>query len=306
MSLPIGVGPDLSSIQGLIDEHVYPKLLEHAVPDARLHYRFSEFIPDFRGSTLAINHVRTLPEYKCAHTILVTPDNSLELLRQRALEDGKKVLVATHQLKRGYVLLDPTRIDKTKFEIASILDVMERPGLGRYLSLAELQDEGIYVDLWITGFIAMTPRGVLLQESQNHIQWQWRMLSYQGIIEHRTPLVGVGHDSQILDEKKFNVVEIKPQKDHVQYDIIVSTDSTIRVNGAYKPSKSDCETLLDGPISDNLSNIPSLAEVKGILMMNRIMRSHGIGQENKKPQEPTSDEQMGIDIINRLMRDNKV
>ena len=157
-------------------EVVFPTLLQIAIPDARLHDRYEDFVPDFRGSSSALERIIDLEQYKSAKTILVTPDNSLDAFRNHALQDGKRLLVATHNLKRGYVFLNPDRIDRSSVGFAGYLDVMERPGFGRHLTLAEIQDEGVCVDLWITGFMAVTTRGLTVWESQNLICWQWLML----------------------------------------------------------------------------------------------------------------------------------
>ena len=39
-------------------ELVYSKLLKYAIPDTRLHYNYGDFVPDFRGSSSALERLK--------------------------------------------------------------------------------------------------------------------------------------------------------------------------------------------------------------------------------------------------------
>jgi 5-formyltetrahydrofolate cyclo-ligase len=130
-----------SDHKDLIRQRVWPKLREIAYPDSRFHYDFSSFIADFEGSEGATERITQLPCFQSANVVFVTPDNCLEGLRYQALTLGKNVLVTTYAIRRGFHLLDPRIIDtREKRMQASLLDGMEKPGLGHPLSLADLRE----------------------------------------------------------------------------------------------------------------------------------------------------------------------
>ncbi len=48
--------------------------------------------------------------YQQSNFVFITPDNCLDRLRLKALQDGKTVLMTTYSIKRGFWLLDPSTI----------------------------------------------------------------------------------------------------------------------------------------------------------------------------------------------------
>ena len=153
--------PTCTEHKDVMRQRVWPKLREVAFPDSRFHYDFSSFIADFEGSHDAVEALAQQPCYLNASTLFVTPDNCLEELRYRALRDGKNVLVTTYAIRRGFYLLDPRIIDthSKRFQ-SSILDAMERPGLGRWISLSSLKEQKLQVDLLVTGTGAIDHAGM--------------------------------------------------------------------------------------------------------------------------------------------------
>ncbi|KAF2877258.1 hypothetical protein BDV95DRAFT_481015 [Massariosphaeria phaeospora] len=284
---------------------VYPDLVQHAIPDARLHYDFMSFTPDFRRSSYATDRLVELPCYKAAVTLLVTPDNSLEGLRHRALRDGKKLLVATHRLRRGFVLLDPRYIDEDRYETASWLDGMERPGVGQPVSLAKIQQDGITVDMCAIGGLAFNQQGVVLWEGSAFFEVQWAMLYDIKALARETPVAALVHGCQVVNEEEFALQRFKPdQTAEVQCDFVVTPERVIQVANAVKPSSGIDLEKLD---QDALNNIPPLQELKGIRMMEDIMHSSGFLQDKGMPNDlpPSADELMGIDMVAKLMRGYK-
>lgn len=292
--------PPSPSARQLIWQHVYRTLVKHAKPDSRFHYDFLSATPDFRDSAAAIDRLVQLPCYQSASTILATPDNSLEELRYRALRDGKKVLVATYRLRRGFVLLSPLRIRDEDMRVASWLDGMERPGVGRRVELAQLRDEGVRVDLCVLGGLAFNTRGVMLWEGQGLFEVQWALLHDMKVLGERVPVVAVAHDCQVVDEAEIGLEPIRPEKKaEVQCDFVVTPERVFGVEGAVKPSSGINFETVD-PAA--LENIPPLQELKGIRMMESIMKGGGFVQEEKKDQGPTAEEQAGIDMMEKIMR----
>ncbi|KAJ4357555.1 uncharacterized protein N0V89_002131 [Didymosphaeria variabile] len=288
----------------LIWHRVYKELLKHAKPDSRFHNDFLSFTPDFRGSSYAVDRLVQLPCYQAATTILATPDGSLEELRYRALKDGKKVLVGTYRLRRGFVLLSPLRIGEADLQAASWLDGMERPGIGRHLSLAQLQEEGIKVDLCVLGGLAFNTQGVVVWEGQGLFEVQWALLHDIKVIQEQVPVVAIAHSCQVVDEADLGLERFKPEKAaEVQCDYIATPEKVFEIQEAVKPSSG---VDFDAVDSKALELIPPLQELKGIRMMESIMKDGGFNQEKKEEQGPTAEERTGIDMMEKIMRGFKV
>lgn len=284
----------------MVWQRVYQELLKHAKPDSRFHYDFLSFTPDFRGSSAAVDRLVQLPCYQAATTILATSDGSLEELRYRALRDGKKVLVGTYRLRRGFVLLSPQRIADAALQVASWLDGMERPGIGRHLSLAQLQEEGIKVDLCVFGGLAFNTQGVVVWEGHGLFEVQWALLHDIKVLREQVPVIAVAHACQVVDEAELGLEPIKPEKAaEVQCDYIVTPEKIFEVQNAVKPSSGVDFDTVD---SAALENIPPLQELKGIRMMDSIMKEGGFKEDSKREQGPTAEELTGIEMMEKIMK----
>jgi 5-formyltetrahydrofolate cyclo-ligase len=282
---------------------VYQQLLRHALPDSRFNFDFLKSTPDFRGSEDATKRVVELQCYKDARTVLVTNDNSCEGMRHRALKDGKRVVVGTYRLRRGFVVLDAGRIEEGRWELASTLDGMEKPGIGRRLDLAQLRDQGIKIDMCVLGGLVFNEQGVIVWEGSALFEVQWALLQDLKVLDASAPVVAIAHECQVVDEAQYNLDQIKADKNgEVQCDFVVTPGRVFQVKGAVKPTGGVDFKKVD---PEALNNIPPLQELKGIRMMEQIMSSGGFGAKDEKEEErktPSAEEQMGIDIVERLMK----
>jgi 5-formyltetrahydrofolate cyclo-ligase len=265
------------------------------------------FTPDFRGSDNAVNRVLSLPCYKDARTILVTCDNSLERLRCQALKDGKKVLVGTYRLRRGFLLLDPGRIGDADFSLAACLDGMEKPGIGRAMSVAQLRDESLRIDMCAIGGLIFNHNGVVIHEGQALFEVQWALLHDIKLMSDDARVVAIAHTCQVIDEASLSMETFIPSKSgEVQCDYVVTPDTIYEVQGAVKPASGINFKTVD---PEALNNIPPLQELKGIRTMEQIMASGGFGQETEKmreePKAPSAEEQMGMDMVAKIMKGYK-
>jgi 5-formyltetrahydrofolate cyclo-ligase len=289
----------------LIWARVHQDLVRHAIPDSRFHFDFLSFTPDFRNSAAAVDRILGLSCYQNARTVMITSDNSLEGLRYQALKDGKKVLVGTYRLRRGFVLLDPARIDPSKLEMAACLDGLEK--MGRAMSIAELRDEGLSIDMCATGGLVFSEKGVCIYEGQALFEVQWALLQDIKVLGDSVRVVAIAHTCQVVDEVSLGLEVIKPDKSgEVQCDFVVTPERLFEVEAPCKPSTGIDFKTVD---PDALNHIPPLQELKGIRTMEQIMANGGFGQEKKETKEqstaPSAEEQMGIDIVAKLMRGYK-
>jgi 5-formyltetrahydrofolate cyclo-ligase len=175
---------------------VWDRLAGVARPDSRFDLDLSRFVPDFEGRGRCDDQLRALPAYAAARTVFLAPDNSLESMRRYALDDGKRIVVPSYGLRRGFTLLDPSGVGAAGHRLAATLDGMEQ--LGRRLSLAEVRELGT-VDLVVSGAVAVTRRGLHFGGGDGFFDLEWGLLRHCGLVTSRTPVVVVAHDCQVLD-----------------------------------------------------------------------------------------------------------
>lgn len=206
---------------------VWRRLAEVARPDSRFGFDFGSFIPDFDGSERCTESIAELPEYRSARTVVVTPDNNLESFRARCLADGKRMLVCTYALARGFVLLDGRAVAARDRALAATLDGMER--FGPALSYRELCAEG-RVDLVVTGAAAVTREGVHFGKGHGYFDIEWGLLAEIGLVGVGTPVVASVHGCQVVTEAVPHAVF------DATVDVIVTPGETIRCGRLAKPA----------------------------------------------------------------------
>lgn len=236
-----------------VRERVFAQLREVAYPDSRFHYDFGEFIADFRGSEIALERLVAHPYYRNAQCLFITPDNCLEMLRYRALQDGKRVLLTTYSIKRGFWLLDPATIPAERWLYAATLDGMERHGTP--LTLAQIRDELPSVDYMVTGTGAINEAGVRFGKGHGFFDAEWGMLYRIGKIDIATPAAAVVHDCQLLQETLY------PEVFDTVVDAIFTPTRTIEVRDPHKPTCGIVWDLLDPVMYET---IPPLQELKAM------------------------------------------
>ena len=233
-------------------ERVWRELRKVAVPDSRFHFDFGEFIADFEGGEGAVQRLVDHEFYQNSNYIFITPDNCLDRLRLKALEDGKKVLMTTYSIKRGFWLLDPAKIATELYLYASTLDGMER--VGQPVSLKDLADMP-KVDYMVTGTGAINTKGIRFGKGHGFFDSEWGMLYQIGRISTDTPSAAVVHDCQLLEE------ELTPDVYDTVADAIFTPTRTITVDGPHKPT---CGILWDRLDPVMYETIPPLQELKAM------------------------------------------
>jgi 5-formyltetrahydrofolate cyclo-ligase len=191
--------------------------------------------------------------YRDAGILFITPDNCLEQLRYRTLLDGKRILMTTYSIKRGFWLLDPTSIPKDKMLYAATLDGMER--MGEHISLAAIRDRLRTIDYMITGTGAINEEGIRFGKGHGFFDAEWGMLYRIGVISAATPAAAVVHDCQVLCET------LHPEVFDTVADVIFTPTRTIEVSGPHKPTCGIVWPLLDPRM---LETIPPLQELKAL------------------------------------------
>ncbi len=182
-------------------EEISQKLLNNnlLIPDTIFHLDLAEFIPNFIGYKKATDHLCDLKAWKEAERVFITPDRSTELLRQRAIEQGKEIVMTTYGIRRGAVLLTPAMVPAGQEEYAATLDGVEK--FGKPLkTVADVQSAG-KVDFMITG--ALFVSGAHGGRGGKGCGWfdsEWIMWQKMGLSNEKTPVAVIIHEAQIAAE----------------------------------------------------------------------------------------------------------
>lgn len=235
-----------------VRERVWSELRKVAVPDSRFHFDFGEFIADFEGGDAAVDRLVAHRFYQQANFVFITPDNCLDRLRLKALQDGKTVLMTTYSIKRGFWLLDPRKIDPSLYLYAATLDGMER--VAQPVSLAQIANMPT-VEYMVTGTGAINHDGVRFGKGHGFFDAEWGMLYQLKRISTATPSAAVVHDCQVLDET------LTPEIFDTVADVIFTPTRTIEVAGPHKPT---CGIIWDRLDPHMLETIPPLQELKAM------------------------------------------
>jgi len=245
---PFPPGP-LDRPQSRKDElrlQVWATLREVARPDARFHWDFTQFVPDFVGSERCAAAIRRHPLYQRASLLFVAPDNSLTRVRAQAMADGKRLLVATHAIARGFYLVEPGVVPPKQVAFAATLD-----GLDKHARLIDI--EGVRalgaIDLLVTGISLVTEQGVRWGKGHGYFDLEWAMFRELGVAHDDTPVMAVGHDCQMVD------AELEPSPVDTIVDLIITPTQLIEVQQVFdKPGG----ILWDSVSPELLRQVPSL------------------------------------------------
>lgn len=228
---------------------VWADLQEVALPDSRFHLQFSDFIPDFRGSSDAIAQLLALPAATPPRHVFVTPDNSLTTLRQRLLAAGVGLVVSSYNMARGFWYLAPGAVPPGQERFAAWLDGLEH--FAQPVDLAALCDLGRF-DWVATGSSAVARSGVRFGRGHGFFDLEWRVFAQLGLVDDSTPIHTVVHDVQVLEKA------LLASPDDIPVDWILTPTRALAVERATpRPRRVDWSRIDD----TQLHAMPPLAEL---------------------------------------------
>jgi len=203
-------------------------------------------IPNFIGAEEAARRLTTIPEWRKAEILFINPDSPQKPVRALALIEGKKVVMASPRIKRGFILLNPKEIPRGReWDAATIKGAFR---YGRIIHPSE-----IHVDAKITGSVAVDPQGGRVGKGHGYSDIEYGILREYGAIDASAPIITTVHDIQ--------VVEYIPMTEHdMPIDIIVTPSRIIRTHTKYKKPDGVFWELVDRKM---LEEIPLLAELYG-------------------------------------------
>jgi len=205
-------------------------------------------IPNFEGAEKAALKLVEQNEYQRAEVVKVNPDAPQRPVRLRVIMDGKKLLMPTPRLRKGFMILDPRKVPRESYPRASTIK-----GAFRYGKLCPLR-ELPRVDLIVTGSVAVTNDGVRIGKGGGYSEIEYGVLREIGVVEDETPIFTTVHDLQIVDDA--------PKEPHdLAVDAIITPTRIIRVK---KTSKRPDGIFWERLTQRRLLEIPILKELERI------------------------------------------
>lgn len=231
-----GGPPDVLARKRALRERIWARLEEEGAarfPGARGR------IPNFRGAEEAAERLRETELWRKARTLKANPDSPQWPVRQRALEDGKRVYMAVPRLadQRPFLLLDPERLEVSPRKASSI------KGASRHavpMAVSELEP----VELVVAGSVAAAEDGARLGKGGGFSDLEFAIALEAGLVGPETPVVTTVHELQVVEAGKI------PMTGHdVPLDLIVTPERAIRCRGARgKPEGIRWEELTEEKI----------------------------------------------------------
>lgn len=170
-------------------------------------------IPNFQGASEAALNLRRTEEWKKSRTIFCSPDSAQKEVREYALLDGKTLIMASPQLKRGYLILEPDSI-RGQEKLASTIK-------GAF-TFGETILEFPTVDLVVEGSVAVDKNGNRLGKGGGYGDQEISHLFKVEAIHAATPRATTVHESQLVEEV--------PMESHDQnLNLIVTPQRVIRL-----------------------------------------------------------------------------
>ncbi len=149
-------------------------------------------IPNFIGSKMAAERLKTLPEWRKAKVVFSAPDSSLHPARGQALKEDKTLLVVAPRLKGFYLLKDIS--PEKAFEASSI------KGFSKFGKSIKIKPHLPKIDLYLTGAVVVDKRGNRIGKGKGYGDREDEILSEAGLIDKRTPRIALVHDVQVFED----------------------------------------------------------------------------------------------------------
>lgn len=205
-------------------------------------------IPNFVGAEAAAERLRRTEAWTSAVTIKANPDSPQWPVRQRALEDGKKVYMAVPRLadERPFLLLDPAAIDVSPRKASSIKGAGRE---GRPVALEDVEP----VDLVVVGSVAVSEDGARLGKGGGFSDLEFAVAREAGLVGPAVVVVTTVHEIQVVDPG-----EIPMTAHDVPLDRIVTPERVIECEPREKPGGLAWEELTD----EKIDAIPLLRRLR--------------------------------------------
>lgn len=204
-------------------------------------------IPNFVGAERAAQKLFKLDIWKNAKVVKVNPDSPQKIVRLRALEEGKILIMPTPRIREGFLLLNSKKIPRKYYNHASTI----RGAFiyGEKVSLDNLPK----VDLIVIGSVAVDLYGTRIGKGGGYAELEYAILKELGLVDENTPIVTTVHDIQVFYEKF-------PREPHdLAVDLIITPTRVIEALMPRPRPKGIYWELLN---DEKLNEIPILKDLK--------------------------------------------
>lgn len=201
-------------------------------------------IPNFKGAKQASAMLMETQEWQNAQTVKINPDTPQQPLRERALKEGKTLLMPTPRLKEGFLLL--TDLQAQAKEASSIKGASK---YGRTISIHAIPQ----IDLLVSGAVALSKQGDRLGKGHGYGELEYGICRELTKIGSSTPVASTVHDLQVYEEPL-------PQDDHdVPVNLIATPTRLLRT----QPERHQPQGILWHKITEKMmQEMPVLEELK--------------------------------------------
>ncbi|MDI3297940.1 MAG: 5-formyltetrahydrofolate cyclo-ligase [Bacillota bacterium] len=127
-------------------------------------------IPNFRGAAEAARRLAGSPLWQAARVVKVNPDAPQQPVRERAVREGKVLLMPTPRLRGGFMLLEPGAVPPGREREAT--SIRHFLAYGRVVRLAELPP----VDLIVCGSVAVDAHGHRVGKGEGYSDREFALL----------------------------------------------------------------------------------------------------------------------------------
>ena len=176
-------------------------------------------IPDFKGKDIAAELLSFTDEWKESKTIFCSPDSAQIPVRYLALKNDKNLIMASPNLKHGYLYLEGNRLNGKESEAST------KEGAFEYCS--RFFDFGgdsfdIDIDMVVEGSVGVDRLGNRIGKGKGFADREIEDLFNKDLISENTPLVTTIHPFQLVEHVPMEIHDRK-------LNMIVTTDEIIRI-----------------------------------------------------------------------------
>jgi 5-formyltetrahydrofolate cyclo-ligase len=203
-------------------------------------------IPNFIGAEKAASMITQLREWKNAQVVKVNPDSPQASVRRLALLSNMVLIMPTPRLRSGFLILEPTRIDKKDYGFASTIK-------GAFVHGRRIKPSDLpRIDLVVAGSVVVNEQGERIGKGGGYSELEWAIAREYRKVDEDTPIVTTIHDVQLVKD----VFEIAPYDLPMDYVITPS-----RVLSISRKREKPVGIYWDFITPEKINEIPILKEI---------------------------------------------
>jgi 5-formyltetrahydrofolate cyclo-ligase len=188
-------------------------------------------IPIFAGARVASMKVVKKSFFLDAETVYSTLDAPLQPLREEALQRGKRLVMMVPGF-RGFVIVDGSSVPKGALRAAA-----SPRGSLVYGSRVRVL-EGVEVDLFLAGSLAVDKRGGRLGRGDGQQDLEYAVLRELGAIDDSTPVLTLVHDVQVVAQVPMEIHDVPA-------DYIATPSELLKAEGGYRKPRGIVWDMID-------------------------------------------------------------